>query len=73
MDEKQIKAAIGHKVRIESGVENATGVLEGARAEMMSTPTWGGQTLTRPSGDWTLRIDGHTRSWSGLSELEIID
>jgi hypothetical protein len=73
MDEKQIRAAHGHQVRIEAGIEQAVGELTEARERTIGVGSWGGGTLEVPNGDWILTIDGHTREWSGGAELTVID
>lgn len=72
MDADELRDAMGHRVRIEAGIEGSEGVLTNARPYTMSVGAWGAD-LEVPTGDWVLTIDGHTREWPGASELTILD
>lgn len=73
MNEQQIRTALGHQVKIEAGVEHASGELTEARKATVEVGAWGGESLEIPNGNWILTIDGSTREWSDSAVLTVLD
>lgn len=72
MDADELRDAMGHRVRIEAGIETLEGILTKAEPTTMSAGAWGAD-LDVLTGDWVLTIDGRTREWSGSAELEVLN